>query len=68
MHDSSFKNRNFDWLHAKDSIKLHNTINTCLIRLNFILFCSFSLNNGDFLMCHICQENCKRLKNHTHSH
>ena len=44
MHDSSFKNRNFDWLRAKNSIKLHNTINNSLIRLNFILFYSFSLN------------------------
>ena len=38
MHDSSFKNRHIVRLHAKGSLKGKNTINTCLIRLNTILY------------------------------
>ena len=41
MHGSSFENRQFV---AKDSLKLNNTINTYLIRLNIILFCPLLLN------------------------
>ena len=37
----SFKDRDFV---AKDSLKLNNTVNTCLIRLSVILYYSWSLN------------------------
>ena len=40
MHGSPFKNRHFA---AKDLLKLNNTINTCLIKLNIILYYSQSL-------------------------
>ena len=35
-HGSSFKNIHFVWLRAKDSLKLSNTVSTCLIRLIII--------------------------------
>ena len=68
MHDSSFKNRHFFRLRAKDLIKLINTINTCLIGLNIILYYSLSLDAYECLICQIYQYNCNRLKNHTHFH
>ena len=37
MHGSSFKDRHF---FAKGLLKLNNTTNTCLIRLNIILYYS----------------------------
>ena len=44
MCGTSFKDRH---LVAKDSLKLNNTINNCLIMLNVILHYSNSLNNYD---------------------
>ena len=52
MHDSSFKGRR---LVVEDSLKLNNTINTCLIRLNIILYYSFTLNTYECLICQIYQ-------------
>ena len=46
MHGSSFKNRHFV---AKDSLKLNNTINTSLIKLNIILYYSQSLNTSEYV-------------------
>ena len=34
MHGSSLENRHFVQSRAKDSLKLNNTINTCLVRWN----------------------------------
>ena len=47
LHGSSFRNRH---LVAKDSLKLNNTINTCLLRLNSILYYSLSLNTCECLI------------------
>ena len=44
MYGSSFKYRRFV---AKKIVKLNNTINTCLIRLNIILYYSLPLNIYD---------------------
>ena len=44
MHGSSFKIIHFVQSCAKVSIKLNNTVNTCLIRLNIILYYPLSLN------------------------
>ena len=52
MHDSSFKDRH---LVAKESLKLNNTINTCLIRPKIIFYYSYSLNIYECLICQICQ-------------
>ena len=52
MHGSSFIDRH---LVAKDSLKLNNTINICLIRLNIILFYFLSLNIYECLICQIYQ-------------
>ena len=41
--------------HAKDSLKLNNTINTCLIRLNIILYYSLPLNTCECSICQIYQ-------------
>ena len=57
MHGSSFKNRHFARSRAKHSLKLNITLNSCLIRLNTILFYSYSLNT-ELLICQIYQLNC----------
>ena len=52
MHDSSFKDRHFNWAlarRAKELLKLNNTINTC-VRLNIILYHSLSRNICEILM------------------
>ena len=56
---SSFKNRHFV---AKDLLKLNNTIK----RLNIILYYSQSLSACECLIGQIYEQNCNRLKNHTH--
>ena len=58
MYGSSFKNRHSvrsETLatRAKESLKLDNTINTCLIRLNIILYFSLSLNSCECLIFQI---------------
>ena len=68
MHVSSFKNRHFVWSRAKESLKLNKTINVSSIRLNIISYYSLSLNTCECLICQIYQQNCNRLKNHTHIH
>ena len=71
MHGSPFKDRHFAWLEtlatrAKELLKLNNTINTCLIRLNIILYYPNLLKTCECLICQIYQLNCNRLKNYTH--
>ena len=55
MHGSSFEDRHLVWSHTKNSIKLNNTVNTCLIRLKIILYYSYSLNIYECLICQIYQ-------------
>ena len=55
MHGPLFKNRHFVRLPAKDSLKLNNTIKTCLKRLNIILYYFLSLNTCECLICQIYQ-------------
>ena len=50
MYGSSFNDRH---LVAKDSLKLNNTVNTSLIRLNIILHYSLPLNTCDCLMQYV---------------
>ena len=55
MHGSSFKDRHLvqsDTLamHTKELLKLNNTINIYLVRLNIILYC-YSLNTCKCLIC-----------------
>ena len=67
-HSSSFNDTH---LVTKNSLKLNlsNTIDTCLIRLSIILYYSLQLNNCECLICQkIYEQNCSRLKNHTHFH
>ena len=52
MHGSSFNDRQ---LVAKDSLKVNNTINTCLIRMNIIFYYSYSLNICECVICRIYQ-------------
>ena len=35
---------------AKELLRLNNTINTCLIRLSIISYCSLSLNTCEYLI------------------
>ena len=60
MHGLSIKDRPFRWLEilaarAKELLKRNNTINTCLIRLNIILYYSLLLNTCESLICQIYQ-------------
>ena len=60
MHGSAFKDRHFvrsETLatRAKELLKLNNTINNCLIRLNNTLYYSLSLNTCECLICQIYQ-------------
>ena len=55
MHGSSFNDTHFVWsetlaARAKELLKLNKTINTCLIRLNIVLYYSLSLNTCEFLI------------------
>ena len=63
MRGSLSKDKHFV---AKELIKLNNTTNICLTRLNIILNNPYSLDTGEYLICQIYQQNCNRLKNHTH--
>ena len=54
-HGSSFKNIHFVWLRAKDSLKLNNTVSTCLIRLIIIFHFSWSLSACECLITRIYQ-------------
>ena len=60
IHGSSFKDRYFVWseafaTYAKVLVKLDSTINTCLMRLNNILYYSLSLNTRKCLISQIHQ-------------
>ena len=59
IHVLSF---NDTYLVAKDSLKLNNTINTYLIRLNIFLYDFLSLSIHDCSICQIYQWNGNRLK------
>ena len=49
------------------AIKRNNAVNTCLVRLNVILYHSWTLNTCECLICQIYQQNCNIWwKNHTH--
>ena len=73
MYDPSINERYFVLsvtlaTHIKDSLKLNNTKNTCLISRNIILYYYLSLNTCECLIFQIYRQNCNRLKNHTYSH
>ena len=57
MHGSSSKDRYFVWsaTRAEELLKINNTINTSLIRLNITLFYSLALNTYECLICQIYQ-------------
>ena len=46
---------------VKDLLELNNTISTCLINLNFILYYFLLLNNCEYLIGQICQYHCNQL-------
>ena len=51
---------------VNDLLKLSNAINNCLINLNIILYCVFSLNIYECQKYHQHQTFYNQLKNHTH--
>ena len=58
MHGSLFKDRNFVRTiatHTKELLKLSNTINTCLIKLNISFYYSLLLNTCECLIYQIYQ-------------
>ena len=54
MHGSLSEDKHFV---AKELIKLNNTTNICLTRLNIILYNPYSLDTCEYLICQIYQSN-----------
>ena len=52
MHGSLSEDKHFV---AKELIKLNNTTNICLTRLNIILYNPYSLDTCEYLICQIYQ-------------
>ena len=52
---------------GNDPLKLNNSINTCLINLNIILFCVFSFNIHKYPKYNKYQYYHNQLKNHRHN-